>query len=371
MIRSNGNGQRGRAPRVVGALLLAGTLAACGGAKAVDKDDTPKANSTQSNGAVVAASVEPVTVGAFTETIDGNGTVVARTGHMAALSAPAPTRISSVHVAVGDHVHRGQNLVSFETTSFDAAVASADAALKAAEQAAERARRLVEAGVSPRKDAELSQSELAAARSQAVNAHRAQQLAQLQSPIDGVVTRLSAVLGANADVGQPLVEVADPTAIDVQLVLPPGLAGRVHAGQTVAFSDAASGDTARIASGNVANVSSVIDSASRGVIVRVAVNGPAGALRFGQGVQGHVLTGSRKESLIIPDAALVPTGEGFHVFVVDGAGKAHKRPVTIGGRNGHRVWITDGLKAGEAVVTTGAYGMDEGATVATKKSPAP
>ncbi|MDQ6611011.1 MAG: efflux RND transporter periplasmic adaptor subunit [Gemmatimonadota bacterium] len=363
-------------------------LLACGG-KTVDKDDAkavaaPDAKDTAKGDAkdgkepaaaeshaAVAASVAVVKSEPFSETIDATGVVSARTGHLATLSAPGATRIASVHVTIGSRVHAGDKLVSFETTAFDAAAASADAALHAAEQTAARAKRLVDAGVSPRKDAELAAAELAAAQSASVNARRTLQLATLRSPIDGVVTRLTATLGASADAGQTLVEVADTRSLDVHLVLSPSLAARVHNGQPVAFRDGAGSETERIADGRIADVSAVVDSNSRGVVVRVAVTTQKRPLRLGESIYGQILADTHKNAVVISDEALVPTGEGFQVFVVDSAGKAHARPVVIGARNSHRVWVREGLTAGETVVTAGAFGMDEGATVVTKKSPAP
>ena len=361
---------------------------ACGGKKG-DPDDVPKTavnadvkgDSTKADAnaetaaaqshAQVAASVITVGESTFSETVSGSGVVAARVGHLASLSAPAPTRITAVHVSLGDRVQRGVELVSFETTSFDAAVASADATLNAAELAVARAKRLVDAGVSPRKDLELASSELAAARSVSVNAHRAQQLARLASPIDGVVTRLSAVLGANVDVGQVLVEVTDTRSLDVQLFLSPAAAAKVRSGQAVVFREESAEDAPTIGEGKVVDVSAVVDSASRGVMVRVALQGAKRTLRLGESLYGQIPTASHARAIVIPDEALVPTGEGFQVFVVDSANIAHVRPVTVGGRNGHRVWISDGLKSGEIIVTAGAYGMDDGAAVVTKKTPEP
>jgi hypothetical protein len=53
--------------------------------------------------------------------------------------------------------------------------------------------------------------------------------------------------------------------------------------------------------------------------------------------------------------------------VVDGKGIAEGRPVKIGGRTDHGAWITDGLKAGENIVTQGAYGVDDSTKVETGK----
>lgn len=316
--------------------------------------DEPKTN--------VAVTVAPVTVESFSEVVSGTGVVAARTGHFAALAAPAPARITAVHVAVGDRVKEGDNLISFETTSFDAAVSSAEAALNAAEQAAARAKRLVDAGIAPRKESEAAAAELATARSNAANARRALQLARIQSPINGVITRLNAVLGANADVAQTLVEVSDTRSLDLMLVLSPAMTAKVRIGQAVAIRDGENSET-KTAEGRIVDVSAVVDSQSRGVVVRVAIGNQQRTMRIGETLYGRVVTEVHKDAIVIADDGLVPTGEGFQVFVVDAEHKAHARPVTVGGRDGHRVWISDGVKAGERIVTAGAYGLDDGSTV--------
>ena len=343
-------------------------------AKADAKDEAGGEKKGEGEGASkasVSASVATVKAELFTESVEASGVVSARTGHFAALSAPAPTRITAVNVTVGAHVKRGDKLVSFETTAFDAAVSSADAALNAAQQNQARARRLVDAGVSPRKDVEAATAEVAAAQAASTTAHRSQQLGVLVAPIDGVVTRLNAVLGASVDVGQTLIEMADTQSLDVQLVLSPSLATKVHMGQSAVFRDGSAADAAEVATGKVADVAAALDSSTRGVIVRVSVGSQKRTLRIGESLYGRITAASHANALIIPDEALVPTGEGFQVFVVDEAGKAHATPVKIGARADHRVWITDGLKVGQSIVTTGAFGMDDGATVVTKKAAEP
>src|SRR4029077_21242329 len=134
----------------------------------------------QVNSAV--ATIEP-----FAELISSIGTVSARSGHIASLSPPAPARIATVYVSLGEKVRAGTALVAFEQAPFVAAAQSAEAALIAAERNYERAKRLAEAGIVPSKDADLAATELAQARAAASLARRSAQLATLRAPISGVV----------------------------------------------------------------------------------------------------------------------------------------------------------------------------------------
>ena len=341
------------------ALALAAGLAACGrggaAAEAEGKADGP--------GVVVGARTAAATVQPFTETIGAIGTVAARPGHVATLGAPAATRVTRVHVTVGQRVAAGQPLVELDRSAFEAAAQSADAALAAAESAHERQQRLLREGIAPRKDAEQAGAELARARADAVAARRLAQLAVLRAPIPGVVTALAATLGASVDVNQTLVEVADPSALDVILGVTPGDAPRVRAGAAVALAAGQSAAGEPVGTGTVADVAGTVDSATRSVAVRVRVPAAGRPLRIGETVFGQIAVATRPRAITVPLEALVPEGEGFKLFVVDSGGVAHERPVAVGGRTDRVAEITDGLAAGERVVTYGAYGVEDSAKI--------
>ena len=341
-------------------IAVALVVSACG--KKAEKD-----TASEKVVASVSATVATAESQRFVETLDAVGTVSPRAGHVASLAAPSPTRVSKVFVTVGAAVKAGEPLVEFEQAAFDAAAKSADASLVAVEKSAERAQRLADAGVVPRKEAELATAELAAARANATIARRSRELSTLRSPIAGVVTRMSAVLGASADAGQALVEVADPRALDVVLTLSANDATRARTGDAVTlFAGASAGDSA-VATGSIGEIAAAVDSASRGVFARVRVGASKRTLRIGESMFGRIVIADHKSVVVVPVESLVPSGEGFRVFVVDDNGIAHARAVTVGGRSDRGAWVTNGVKAGERVVTKGAYGMDDSVKVATVK----
>jgi RND family efflux transporter MFP subunit len=315
--------------------------------------------------AVVTAKTAVASVEPFTHTISAIGSVVARPGRYAALSAPSPTRIARVHVAAGQRVAAGAPLVEFERLSFNAEASGAQSKLTAAQRAYDRALRLVDEGIVARKDVEQAAAELGAARAAAVTARRAQQLSTLRSPVSGVVTRMSAVLGASADAGQVLVEVADPSAFDVVLMLGPTEAGAVRPGAPVTLSAGEKMGGEPLGAGKVASISVAVDTASRSVAIRVSVSTPRRALRLGESVYGEIAVETRSHAVVIPVEALVPEGAGYKAFVVDKSGTAHEREVKLGGRTPAKVEIVEGLTGGETVVTQGAFGVEDSARIAT------
>jgi RND family efflux transporter MFP subunit len=344
-----------RSAIVVGALAFIGV--ACKGSEATAEGEVAP---------VVSAKTAPATVEPFTRTLTAIGNVVGRPGRYAALSAPSATRIAHVYVAEGQRVGAGQPLVEFEQAQFASANNAAQSALAAAQRNQERAQRLATEGIVPRKDAEVAAADLAKARSDAVMAQRAAQLSVLRSPVSGVVTRMVAVLGAPADAGQVLVEVADPSAFDVVLSLGPSDAASILPGKHVVLSagDKAGGES--IGVGSVASVGAAVDSGSRSVQIRVSVTTPARALRLGESVLGTISVETRPNAVVVPIESLVPGDApgSYRVFVVDKAGTAHARDVKVGGRTETKAEIVDGLKGGESVVTQGAYGLEDSAKVA-------
>ena len=327
-------------------------LAACHGG-AHDADTTPAA----------PVGFATVRLAPFTEVVTAIGSVAPRPGRYAELAAPAPTRVARILVTPGQRVAAGDTLVVFEQASFDAAAHAAEVALTAAQHAADRANRLVAAGILPRKDADQAEQDLAAAQTAAVTARRNADLAALRSPIAGVVTRLSAVMGAPADPSQPVVAVADPEALDLVFELSVDDAGRVHAGDSllVLAGERGAGDT--LGPGWIRDVGATVDSLTRAVTVRAHLSRPPRALRIGEAVRGRIAIRTVPHAIVIPELALVPNGESYDVFVVDSAGIAHLTPVRLGGRADSLAEILSGLEAGETVVASGAYGITDSARV--------
>jgi RND family efflux transporter MFP subunit len=350
--------------------LLVCTLAAVGAGCSTRGDESESDKATP----VVAVQTGIVQAQPFTETISAIGTVAGRPGHVASLGAPTATRVSNVYVSEGARVGVGQPLVALDRTAIDATAQAADAALAAAQQAYERAQRLNAEGVAPRKDVEQASTELAKARADAVAAQRSAQLSVLRSPIAGVVTRLTAVLGAPVDANQPLVEVADPSALDIVFTVTPGEAARVKPNTAVTLSAGQKAGGEPLGSGMVFQVAAAVDSATRGVSIRARAPSSRRRLRIGEIVFGQIVVATHPKAIAVPVAALVPDGEGFKVFVVDSQSVAHAQAVTVGARSDSTAEIIEGLKGGERVVTYGAYGVEDSVKVTTapptKRAPA-
>lgn len=342
---------------MIGGLVLTtcAVATACGGGAGGGEEDEPV-------DAVVAVDTAVARTGTFIVRVEALGEIVARPGRVAEMAAPAASRVSGVYVVPGQRVAEGDSLVALDRSVWAADLRRAEATADATRREVERVGRLVAEGILPRRDAEQAAAAAAAADADLAAARRVDRLGVLRSPISGVVADMNAVLEASADPGTVLVRIVDPDALEGLFRLSPEDAGRVEPGADVevASSGAADGMLAR---GTVRAVSPAVDPSTRTVAVRVRLVSPARRLRLGEALTGRLAVATHAGAVVIPVTALVPAVDGARVFVVDGEGVAHARPVTVGGRDAGTVEILEGLLGGETVVTTGAYGVTDGATV--------
>jgi RND family efflux transporter MFP subunit len=333
------------------AVILA--IAACGRGDAGD---------TATSTPVVTVETARVAAANFSPAVRAIGVVVASPAGYAELSAPSAARISRVLVTSGQTVRAGQVLVELDVSALQADARGADAALAAAQSAYDRASRLSQQGILPRKAVDQARADLAQANAAAITARRVYTLSTLRSPISGVVTRMNAVTGASADPAQILVAIANPKELQVLLQLSPADAGSVRDNAVVTLSDSDSPSAAEVARGTVLSVGAAIDSTSRAVPVRVHITSSSRPLRLGETLSGRIALARSTDAIAVPAAALVPDSAGFRVYVVRD-GTAYATPVEVGARSDSLVQITRGLTAGEIVVTAGAYGLADSSKV--------
>ncbi len=332
------------------------SISACGSGV-----DTGRADSSQALPAVQVSTALAARADMALE-ITATGSIVARAGSFATLSAPGPTRVTRVLVAVGDRVQVGQALIVLDRTPFSATSQQANAAAQVAREAETRAGALVAQGIWPRRELEQARAARLQADAAVTLAQRGLDLATLRAPLRGVVSRLYAAIGASADAMQPLVEVVDPAAIEVRLALSPGDAARVRAGTEVWFTvdGGTSAPAQPLGVGAVTSIAPQVDSLTGAVDVRARLIAPTRQPRLGEVVTAHLRTDVHAGAVAVPAVSLVSTGDGYQVFIVSTGDTAHARAVTVGRRSGALAEILAGVAVGERVVTEGAFGVEDG-----------
>jgi HlyD family secretion protein len=102
------------------------------------------------------------------------------------------------------------------------------------------------------------------------------------------------------------------------------------------------------------------------------IENPHGTLKAGTPVHATITGRTASNALLMPSEAVqtAPDGVSKSVMIITAEGKAAKRPVTLGIQTATSVQVLNGLSPAETVITTGAYGLDEGTKVKIGTAPA-
>ena len=169
--------------------------------------------------------------------------------------------------------------------------------------------------------------------------------AQIEVPIDGVVSLKSVEEGDLAWPGKTLYEIMDPTDLRLEAQVREGLIARVEAGTEFEIRIPAVGQTVM---GMVSEICPVANPQSRTFRVRMEFDPPRGVH---PGMYGRLrIPLESREVVSVPAATIRRTGQLESVLVQIADGRWERRIVTTGRRvGGDRVEVLSGLAGGEAV----------------------
>lgn len=308
-----------------------------------------------SGGSAKVVTVAPAAVAAVTERVESVGTAKSRESVL--ITAEVQGIVRELAFQDGDVVRGGQVLVRLDSEIQRAELAAAEAELEQADRAYARARELRSRGAVSASTLDEAEAALRTARAQVALTGARLAKRTIAAPFAGVLSFRRVSPGAFVESGADIAMLDDVATVYVDFRLPENFAGRVVPGQTVrALARAFPGRAFR---GTVTAVDARIDEATRQAIVRAVIDNAEGLLRPGMLV-GVDLTLGTHPAVVVPQTALTAVGPSPFVFVVAGDGRAARRPVTIGRREGNAVEIVSGLDPGEPVVVEGANKISDG-----------
>lgn len=304
---------------------------------------------------VFAAVVRPQP---FVDRIEALGTL--RANESVTLTATVSDTVSAIRFEDGDRVAAGTVLVELTSTEEAALLEEARVTAAEARRQYKRIRSLESSGTAAKSqlDERLREWEAARARLGAIESRLADRL--IRAPFAGVVGLRNISLGALVEPGDPITTLDDDTVMKLDMPVPATFLGVLEPGMPIEATTRAYGD--RVFRGQVRSIDSRVDPVTRSVTVRAVLSNDDRALKPGMLMQAALLN-NRRQSLAVPEQALLAEGTRHFVLVIGDDGTAEKREVRIGARIPGRVEILDGLRAGERVVSEGAVKLRPGQPV--------
>ena len=182
------------------------------------------------------------------------------------------------------------------------------------------------------------------------------ELVAVRAPVAGQVLKIPRKSEGTVVAGQPLIEIGDPRALEVEVDLLSADAVRIHPGTRVIFERWGGEGTlegvVRVIEPTGFTKVSALGVEEQRVWVIVAFTSPTDQWqRLGDGyrVEASFILWEENDVLQIPASALFRDGDGWAVFAVE-QGKAVKRHAEIGQRSGLGGQVVSGIKAGEQVI---------------------
>jgi membrane fusion protein (multidrug efflux system) len=308
--------------------------------------------------------------------ISAVGSVTAVQGTVVSTEAEGVVR--AINFEPGTLVKAGEVLVQLD-------VDVEQAQLHAAEVDAEWARISYRRAQELSKSRNISQAELDAAATSVkqaeaqVNYIRALIARKtVRAPFAGELGIRSISVGQFLGKGSPVVSLQALDPVYVEFSIPQQRLGELAEGLVVAVASDAYPEQAF--EGLITAVNPQIDPETRNVRVQATLANADGHLRPGMFVSLDVALARSESVLLIPATAVQPGPHGDSLFVIeeDSSGSAEPGSLTVrqqfvrlGARRGDYVVVTEGVKAGEKVVSTGVFKLRPGMAVVIDNSLAP
>ena len=347
--------------RIIIAAVIAAILIVAGGAYYFFGKSNDPAASAEAEKAAQAQTVSVVVPGRDTvaRTINATGTLAARREIPVGVVGEGG-RVLQVYADAGDWVTQGDILVSVDRSvqaqqaaALEAQIGVTRADLQLAQNELDRAMQLVARGFISKADVDRKTAtrDATRARVNVANAQLAETRARnarldIRAPVSGYVLERNVETGQTVSAGSGILfRIAKDGQLELQTKLSEDDLAQVDVGIPATVTPVG---TDRVFSGNIWQISPMIDAQSRQGMARVALPFDK-ALRPGGFASVEIKSGAMTAPVLAESA--VQTGpNGSFVYVVGKDNKVKQRPVKVGPVTANGLIIEEGLDGTERVV---------------------
>jgi membrane fusion protein (multidrug efflux system) len=286
--------------------------------------------------------------------------------------------VSKIAFENGSTAKKGDLLMQLDTSAEEAQLHSAEADVALARADVERSRDLAARKVISRADSDAAESKF-----NRLNAVVDQMRSNIRkktvfAPFDGQLGIRQVNVGQSIDARLPVVLLTALDSVFVDFSLPEQYLSQLSDGLDVNVRVDALPD--HDFKGKLTAVNSMVDSVTRNVTAQATLQNPEHTLRPGMFAKVEVILPAKGKALVIPGSAVsyAPFGDSVYVIEKKKDPKTGKESqvlrqqfVRIGEARGDFVAVTQGLKPGETIVSTGVFKLRNGMNVTINNDLAP
>jgi membrane fusion protein, multidrug efflux system len=286
--------------------------------------------------------------------------------------------VAEIDFQNGGVAKKGDVLMRLDSSAEEAQLRTAQADLELARANVERERGLAARKVVSQQELDAAESTFGQKQGAVDNMRAFIAKKEVRAPFDGMLGIRQVNVGQMINSGQQVVQLTALDKVYVDFALPQQDLPKLDSGYEARVHADALPDTEF--KGKVTAINSMVDAVTRNVGVQATLENPAHALHPGMFVKVEVILPQKNKTLVIPGSAVSYAPYGNSVFVIEKkkdpkTGKESESLrqafVRVGEARGDFVAVTEGLKAGDVVVSTGVFKLRNGMPVVINNDLAP
>jgi membrane fusion protein (multidrug efflux system) len=357
---------------IIGLLIMIGLL---GGIKGL-QIDRMIAQGSQSVPPPETVTTTVVQSESWESRLTAVGSLVAVQG--VTVTAELTGKVVQIAFEPGTRVNAGDLLVRQDTSSEEAQLRAEEANVQLAKRNLGRLKKLLDRRTIAQQqyDTADAQYKEGVARADAIRAAISKK--NIRAPFSGHLGIRLVNLGQILNEGDPIVSLQSIDPIFVNFSLPQQHLTQIRTGLAVRITfDALAG---RAIEGKITAINPEVDAATRNIRVQATVANREDLLRPGMFVNVAVVLPASENVLAVPATAVLYAPYSDSVFVVEKKQNQNdgqpglvvrQQVVQLGEKRGDFVAVVSGLKAGETIVSTGAFKLRNGQEVVVNNDLAP
>ena len=269
--------------------------------------------------------------------------------------------VLEINFEEGKPAEKGRLLVQLDDSKLAASVAESESNFKLSESTYQRSKQLFEKTLVSQQEYDQAASVYEVNRATLALKKRLLRDTKIYAPFAGIVASRHVSPGQVIGKDTIITTLVGLDPVKVEINVPERFLGRLNVGQTIEMIVAAyPGKTFK---GEVYFVTPSIDSLTRTALVKAKIPNPQHELKPGMFANLDLTLQTRDNALVVPEPALIPSGDRVTLFVVNDQMEAEIRTVKIGVRMAGVVEILSGVKPGEKVIVEGIQKVRPGGKV--------
>lgn len=267
--------------------------------------------------------------------------------------------VENINFSEGSRVNKGQVLFRVNDVELRAQLAKVQTAQNLAAENARRARLLLEKEAISQEEFDVSQANFqsAQAESQLIGAQLSK--ATVRAPFSGIIGLRHISEGTYVTPSTPVARLVNTDKLKITFTIPEKYSSQVGVNDTLSFTTSNSNEERTAV---IYAIEPEVEVSTRSLKMRAIAENKDGKLIPGTFANIFLPLAKVNDALLVPTESLIPVQNGKKIYISEG-GKAKEVMVQTGARTEKMVRVLSGLKQGDTILTSGVMILREGVPV--------